>query len=149
MMKRLANAAALALGPMLGAVSAFAGVMIGAHVGKEGDPRTKADFVALESAIGRKLAIDNDHEVWAAFPDTDRVRWDVQNGRLPMLSWRIGLSRDNSAVGCATGDAIVAGTYDAQLARQAAAAKALGAPVLVRFNYEMTGKKRTHLLHRV
>jgi hypothetical protein len=120
---------------------ALAGVMLGAHIDAESNPNARADFVALETAIGRKLAIDNDHEDWARFPDLDRVRWDVQNGRMPMLSWRIIFDRSSPAGGCATADAINAGTYDAQLRKQSAAIKSVGRRVLVRFNYEMTGNE--------
>ncbi len=118
-----------------------AGAMLGAHVGTESDPTSKADFGALESSIGRKLAIDNDHEDWLVFPNVERVRWDVRNGRLSMLSWRILFSQRDLKAGCATADAILAGTYDAQLAKQAAATKALATPILVRFNYEMTSNE--------
>jgi hypothetical protein len=115
--------------------------MLGAHVGHEGDPNSQAKFIALESAIGRKLAIDNDHEDWGEFPKADRVKWDAANGRTTMLSWRIIFHRSNPGGGCATAEAIVSGAYDGQLARQAAAAKALHVPILVRFNYEMTNNE--------
>ncbi len=124
---------------MLGSAPSFAAVMLGAHAAEDKDPSARAKFAALEDSLGHKLAIDNDHEDWANFPNAERVKWDVQNGRLTMLSWRIWFSRNNPAGGCATADAILAGAYDAQLARQAAAAKALVTRVLVRFNYEMTG----------
>ena len=117
---------------------ALAGVMLGAHIDSKSDPNARADFAALEAAIGRKLAIDNDHEDWEVFPDVDRIRWDAQNGRMSMLSWRIAFARGS---GCATADAINAGTFDAQLRRQAAAIRSVGRRVLVRFNYEMTSNK--------
>jgi hypothetical protein len=120
---------------------ALAGVMLGAHIGAAHDPNSKADFTAVETAIGRKLAIDNDHEDWEVFPNVDRIRWDAQNGRLSMLSWRIKFDRSHPNGGCATADAINAGTYDAQLKRQAQAIESIGRPVLIRFNYEMTGNK--------
>jgi hypothetical protein len=118
----------------------MAGVLLGAHLtkGKSIGVKDAAQFEAVEAAIGHKLGIDNDHEDWAEFPNTARVRWDAQNGRLSMLSWRIVFDRGNTAAGCATADAIVAGTYDAQLKRQALATRALGRKILVRFNYEMT-----------
>ena len=128
----------------LSAAPAMAGVLIGAHVvfGKEGrDRNDKAELKALEAAIGRKLGIDNDHEDWAAFPDVARVQWDARNGRKSMLSWRIVFDRENTGAGCATADAIVAGTYDAQLKRQALATRALGREILVRFNYEMANNE--------
>ena len=118
------------------------GVMLGVHVGAQHDPRSQDKFEAFEKMIGRKMAIDNDHEDWAVFPNTDRVRWDRANGRRTMISWRIIFQRANPAKGCATGDAIVAGTYDAQLRKQAEQIKALGPPaVMVRFNYEMTNNE--------
>lgn len=120
---------------------ACAGVMFGAHVGADKDPNSKADFVALETQLGHKLAIDNDHEDWAEFPNLDRVRWDAENGRLSMLSWRIIYHRNNTEGGCATAEAINAGTYDAQLRRQAEALKSVGRRVLVRFNYEMASNE--------
>ncbi|MGI9168936.1 MAG: glycosyl hydrolase [Caulobacteraceae bacterium] len=132
--------AALCASP-LAAAPAPAGVMLGAHVGGQFDPDWKTDFTALESAVGARLAIDNDQEDWALFPNAERVRWDAAHGRRSMLSWRIVFHRDNPAGGCATAAAIVAGRYDAQLDRQAAAARALAVPLLVRFNYEMTNNE--------
>ena len=135
----------VAIGALLLATAArensSAGVMLGAHVGYENDADSKGKFSALEAGIGRKLAIDNDHEDWMAMPNIDRVRWDQANGRLSMLSWRIMFSRSDAAAGCANADAIVAGTYDAQLRRQALAVKSLGKPILIRFNYEMTNNE--------
>lgn len=117
-------------------------VMLGAHVGTAHDRQSQEKFLDLENKIGRKLAIDNDHEDWSVFPNIDRVRWDRENGRESMLSWRIILDRNNPAKGCATADAIVAGAYDAQLKKQADLVKALGAPpIMVRFNYEMTNNE--------
>ena len=121
--------------------NAPANVMLGVHIGPEGNPNKEAEFAALERAIGRKLAIDNDHEDWAVMPDVARIRWDVTQHRLPMISWRIIFQRSDPEKGCATADAIMAGKYDAQLDRQARAVKALGTPLLIRFNYEMTGNE--------
>jgi hypothetical protein len=118
--------------------NACAGVMLGVHVGPEGNPNKLAEFAALEKAIGQKLAIDNDHEDWAVMPDVARIRWDIAQHRLPMISWRIVFQRNALESGCATADAILAGKYDEQLNRQARAVKALGVPILIRFNYEMT-----------
>ncbi len=133
---------AFCLPPILCApAAAGAGVLLGAHVGSEGAPNSQAQFEAFEAALGRKLAIDNDMEDWGVFPDTARVRWDQRNGRLSMLSWRIIFHRSNPAGGCATADSIAAGAWDAQLDRQAAAVKALGGRILVRFNYEMTNNE--------
>ena len=120
---------------------ASAGVMLGAHVGPEPNPDKQAEFAALEKAVGQKLAIDNDHEDWAVMPDMARIRWDIAEHRLPMISWRIVFQRNALERGCATADSILAGTYDQQLDRQARAVKALGSTVLIRFNYEMTNNE--------
>lgn len=128
----------LIVGLMLTASPGSAAVMLGAHVGRDRDPNSQSDFEQLEKAIGRKLAIDNHLETWADMPDRQRVAWDFRNRRLPMLSWRVALRRGIAAAGCATANAIAAGTYDRQIEQQAHAVKALGAPVLIRFNYEMT-----------
>jgi hypothetical protein len=118
--------------------TASAGVMLGAHAGLHSSHNSEADVAALEQAIGRKLAIDNDHEDWTEFPNLARIRWDDQNGRLAMLSWRISFHLEGPSGGCATADAITSGVYDAQMQRQALALKSVGHRVLVRFNWEMT-----------
>ncbi|HLY06399.1 MAG TPA: glycosyl hydrolase [Rhizomicrobium sp.] len=137
----LFGAALAASGAFAGSGGVSANVMLGAHIGPEDNPYRQADFLALEHAIGRKLAIDNDHEDWAAMPDTARIRWDIAQHRLPMISWRVIFERRAPERGCATADDIVAGKYDAQLDRQARAVKALGMPILIRFNYEMTNNE--------
>ena len=136
-MKRFVIAGAVALWAVAWAASSPAEVMMGAHVGTPQDPDWQAEFVGLETSIGRPLAIDSDYADWAAFPDSPRIRWDIQTGHLPMQSWRV-LFQDTDPNSCATAAAINAGTYDTQLGRQAAELKAFGAPILVRFNYEMT-----------
>jgi len=122
---------------LVGYAPSNAQVMMGAHVGAPGDPDWQAEFTALETQIGRKLAIDSDYADWAAFPDLERIQWDVQTGRLPMQSWRILFSEANLN-SCATAAAINAGVYDTQIMHQARQIKAVGSLVLIRFNYEMT-----------
>jgi hypothetical protein len=117
-------------------VSSNGAVLVGAHVDSNLG-NSPASFVALESKIGRQLAIDSDSASWAAFPDTPRIKWDLQTGRMPMQSWLV-LFQEANPNACATAAAINAGTYDTQLAQQAATVKALGGTILVRFNYEMT-----------
>jgi hypothetical protein len=127
---------ALVAGLWFLAGGAAAGVLLGAHVGIASDPNWQAKFVALEAQIGRNLAIDSDYDDWATFPDSPRIKWDMQNGILPMQSWSI-LFQSNNVNACATAVAISSGVYDTQLAQQAAAAKALGGVILVRWNWEM------------
>ncbi len=137
----LATAVALSMGATIAVCKGSAGVMLGAHVGRQYDPTWQADFEALERAIGRKLAIDNDQEDWAVMPNTSRINWDIRNRRMPMISWTVSNHKSDPAAGCATADAILTGSYDRQFEKQAAAVKAFGAPILVRFNYEMTGNE--------
>ncbi len=129
-------------GAFLAAGPAAAGpVLLGAHVGTESSQSRRADFLALETALGRTLAIDSDYNDWSAFPNTPRVIWDAQHGRRTMLSWRVVFRSNIRPLRCATAVDIVDGVYDVQLARKAALVKALGVPILVRFNYEMTNNE--------
>ena len=125
-------------GALLAGPVAAGHVLLGAHVGSESGKTRRADFVALETAVGRNLAIDSDYNDWNVFPNTARVIWDRQFGRRTMLSWRVVFRSNAQPLQCATAVDIFHGVYDVQLARKAASLKALGVPVLVRFNYEMT-----------
>ena len=122
---------------LLAGGSATAGVMMGAKVGAANDPNWQAELTAFESSIGRQVAIDSDYDDWTTFPDTSRIQWDLQTGRLPMQSWRV-LFSDSNPNACATAHDILSGAYDVQLAKQAALVRSLGGTILVRFNYEMT-----------
>ncbi len=139
-MKPFVLAALAAFCVIVGAARSSAAVLMGAHVGTANDPNWQAELLAFEKSIGRPLDIDSDYGDWAEFPDTPRIAWDIQTGHLPMQSWRI-LFQDSDPNTCATAAAINAGTYDTQLTRQAKALKAFGAPILVRFNPEMTGNQ--------
>jgi glycosyl hydrolase family 26 len=116
--------------------------MLGAHVGYEYNPDAQAEFDALERAIGHNLALDNTHEGWPVMPDAARINWDFQHHRLPMVTWMIALKFGDPHSGCATADDILAGAYDGQIAKQVQAVKALGHPILIRFNHEMTNLKQ-------
>jgi beta-mannanase len=97
----------------------------------------------LEKAIGRPLAIDNEQVAWApsdspaGFPDTDRIAWDIQYGRIPQQSWNVSreLPRGNTDR-CANADDIIAGKYDVQLKRQADSVKAISTTIFIRWNQE-------------
>jgi hypothetical protein len=142
-MKLFASALVAPAMLIIGCCSASAGVLLGAHVGHEYVQGGQEDFLALENAVGRKFAIDNDHEDWAVMPDAARVNWDIRQRRIPMISWRVLFRQGSPEQGCATADAIVAGVYDNQLEKQARATKAFGIQVLVRFNYEMTTNRNS------
>jgi hypothetical protein len=111
------------------------GVLLGASTTAE--TRTvdaeKAAVSALEQSIGRTLDIDNNFYPWDVPFPTDVERWDLQNGRIPMLSW--------NGKNVQTSD-IAAGRYDDMIKQRAKATKALGKPVLIRWFWEMDGNKK-------
>jgi len=87
----------------------------------------------LEQAIGRTLDIHHNFYTWdEAFP-TDVERSDLQEGRIPLISW--------NGRGVTT-RAIAAGRYDDLIEQRARDTKALGQSVLIRWFWEMDGKKK-------
>ena len=87
----------------------------------------------LEQAIGRTLDIHHNFYTWdEAFP-TDVERSDLQDGRIPLISW--------NGRGVTT-RAIAAGRYDDLIEQRARDTKALGQSVLIRWFWEMDGKKK-------
>ncbi len=87
----------------------------------------------LEQAIGRTLDIHHNFYTWDESFPTDLERSDLQNGRIPMISW--------NGRGVTT-RAIAAGRYDDLIEQRARDTKALGQPVLVRWFWEMDGNKK-------
>jgi hypothetical protein len=81
---------------------------------------------ALETQIGRTLAVDNQYLVFNSKFGTRNELDDYQHGRLPMYSWDCGPSNAQ----------IASGAYDASIRGQADAIKAYGWPVLVRYMYD-------------
>jgi len=112
------------------------GVLLGAST--SADSRSvaaeKSAVTALEQSIGRTLDIDNNFYPWDDPFPTDVERWDLQNGRIPMMSWN-GKNVQASD--------IAAGRYDAMIKDRAKATKALGKPVLIRWFWEMDGNKKS------
>jgi beta-mannanase len=111
------------------------GVLLGAST--SADIRSlaaeKSAVEGLEQRLGRTLDIDHNFYTWdQAFP-TDTERWDLQAGRIPMISW--------NGRGVTT-DTIAAGQYDPLIKQRARATKALGQPVLIRWFWEMDGNKK-------
>jgi hypothetical protein len=111
------------------------GVLLGASISSEvrHPAAEKAAVEELEQAMGRSLDIHHNFYTWdEAFP-TDVERSDLQDGRIPMISW--------NGRGVTT-RAIAAGRYDDLIRQRAQDTKALGQPVLVRWFWEMDGKKK-------
>ncbi|HEV3365364.1 MAG TPA: glycosyl hydrolase [Acidimicrobiia bacterium] len=111
------------------------GVLVGASISSEirSLGAEKSAVEELERAIGRTLDIHHNFYTWdEAFP-TDVERSDLQDGRIPMISW--------NGRGVTT-RAIAAGRYDDMIEQRARDTKALGQPVLVRWFWEMDGNKK-------
>ncbi|HEX8771690.1 MAG TPA: glycosyl hydrolase, partial [Acidimicrobiales bacterium] len=108
-------------------IAPSSGALLGAFV--SGGPTAVTSF---ESRIGRKLAID--HRFWGwtdSWPTQSYEQWDVDNGRIPMVTW----DGPNAKL-----DGILNGSQDANIRSHAAAVARFGRPILIRWGYEMNGK---------
>jgi hypothetical protein len=103
------------------------GVLWGAFVSGDGAPTHMAAVQSLESQLGFKISIDQHYRPWTNKFWRDEQQ-DIAAGRVPMISWT---ARGTTAVD------IASGSQDANIVRVAQAVKALGAPVFLRFAYEM------------
>ena len=104
------------------------GTLIGAYPRADHDgPGVNGAVTALEQAEGRKLDIDH-HYLSFGSPLPDTYAWDIAQGRIPMISW----AGQNT-------DEIAAGKWDSFIISRAKEIKALKAPFLVRFMWEMDG----------
>lgn len=108
------------------------GALLGAYVDDTGrwidDSTAEAGVARFEVQIGRTLDIDHHYYAWTdAFP-TGLEHWDLANGRIPLISW-----------GGTALDGILSGRFDRMIRQRALAVKALGAPVFLRWGWEMNG----------
>jgi hypothetical protein len=113
------------------------GAWFGAFVNDTRAGQTAAiekEVTTFESRIGRKLDIDNRFYTWKQTIPTDVQRWDVANGRIPMISWA---GADTLT--------ILSGSQDAWIAAQADRMAALQQPVFLRWYGEMD--RRPTLTH--
>jgi len=111
----------------------------GAYLGASVNPAQGAidletQTETLEGQIGRKLSLHMHYYGWtnggaATFPETAAPFYmadDVANGRIPVVSWDCG-HKDTD---------ITAGTYDSEIDAEAAAIKAFGSPIILRWFWE-------------
>jgi hypothetical protein len=84
----------------------------------------------LEAQLGRTFAIDNHYYTWTEPLPTWREQWDIQSGRIPLLSWMGGDTVQTTA-----------GKFDALIGQRADAIKALGSPVFLRWFWEADGSR--------
>jgi hypothetical protein len=111
------------------------GALFGVHtkVEKKEVDTIKAATTALEEHLGRKLDINHNFYPWDKEFPTDVERWDLENGRIPMISWN---GKDVLA------SEIAAGAYDPMIQERAAKVKELGKPIMIRWFWEMDGRKK-------
>lgn len=90
------------------------------------------EYLLLEASLGRTLDIGHYYYGWRETFPTWREPWHIRSGRIPMISWS----------GYDTG-AIVSGSQDVVIRARADAIRALGAPVFLRWLWEMDGRAVT------
>jgi hypothetical protein len=104
------------------------GVYLGVSL-PDWDDRPYGNVRSFEQMIGRRLAIDHRYWGWRQRWPSDYERWDVREGRIPMVSWvykRAGkLRRINS------------GSWDRVIRRHATRVRRFGHPLFLRWGWEM------------
>jgi hypothetical protein len=111
------------------------GFYVGAYtknVSGYGQDREQQATTDLESRLGRTLDIDNHYYSFTDVFPSGREQWDVDNGRIPMISW----NGENT-------DAIGRGDFDGIVAARAQAVALMGTPVFIRWFWEMDGNKKS------
>lgn len=116
-------------------VQPAAGVLLGASTSP--DVRTleaeKAAVEQLERQLGRTLDINHNFYPWTDPFPTQNERWDLEAGRIPLISWN---GRD------VTTREIARGAHDPMIRQRARSTKALGRAVMIRWFWEMDGRKK-------
>ena len=110
------------------------GTYFGVHTKVKGaNAETKAATEELEAALGRKVDINHHFYPWDEVFPTDLERWDVDHGRIPLISWngRHAYASD-----------IAAGRHDRLIKDRARRIKAFADPVMIRWFWEMDGNKK-------
>jgi hypothetical protein len=115
-------------GPLVPLQGAYLGAFSSSGTWK-GEDDFYGYYKTREAAAGRKFDIDNHFYSWTNPIPTDLERWDLANGRIPLITWQPtpGLTPINN------------GSQDTMISTTASAIKALGRPVFLRFGHEMNG----------
>ncbi len=101
-------------------------IYLGAFVNAGGGGSDAARIAAFETQVGRTMALSLHYYGWTSnWPGADENA-DARAGRIPVISWNCGVP--NAAV--------ASGTQDANVAARAAAVKAYGRPIFVRYQWE-------------
>lgn len=104
------------------------GALLGAFVSTTGTGWSADAVTAREAELGRRFAIDHRYQNWATPFPTVADRWDVVNGRIPMITWQPNTT---------TLAAIADGTSDELIRTRARSVAAFGHPIFLRWGHEM------------
>jgi hypothetical protein len=111
------------------------GVLLGVSTSPEvrGLAAERSAVEDLEQRLGRTLDINHNFYPWDRPFPSETERWDLQAGRIPMISWN---GRD------VTTASIAAGAYDGMIRPRARQTRDLRQRVLIRWFWEMDGNKK-------
>jgi hypothetical protein len=129
---------AVAAGRVNGPLVPSSGFYVGAytkHIDGYGQARAREAMGDLESRLGRRLHINHHFYAWADVFPSWREQWDMENDRIPMISW----NGENT-------DAIGRGDWDGLIAARAQAVAMMNTPVFLRWFWEMDGNKKQHYI---
>ena len=104
------------------------GALLGAFVSSTGTGWTADDVTARETQLGRTFDIDHRFQNWTTHFPTPADGWDVQNGRIPMVTWQ----PDTTNL-----DTINVGANDDLIRARAHDVATFGQPMFLRFAHEM------------
>lgn len=107
------------------------GAWVGTYEEQSGSQLSKmARVLDIEGLLGRKMDIDHNYTHWTSkFPGW-RETWDVQNGRVPFVSWAK-----------ASTTSVNSGRYDSLIRQRAQDVKEFGNPILLEWFWEMDGSR--------
>lgn len=112
----------------LGKLVPARGALLGAFVSSTGTGWAAADVTARETQLGRTFDIDHRFQNWTTPFPTLADGWDVQNARIPMVTWQPNTTNL---------DTINAGANDDLIRARAHDVAAFGQPMFLRFAHEM------------
>jgi beta-mannanase len=125
---------AAAAGRVSGPLVPDSGFYVGAYtknIDGYGQQRAREAMNDLESRLGRRLHINHHFYAWSDVFPSWREPWDIENDRIPMISW----NGENT-------DVIARGDWDGLIAARAQAVAMLNTPIFIRWFWEMDGNKK-------
>lgn len=129
-----ASAAVRPVGPLTPASGTYFGAMT--NPDRSTTDSTPTEVAALETSMGRKLAIVNQFYAYPELINGNRERAQMAEGRIPMITW-----------GASDTIALANGSQDVYLRRQARSIAAIGGTVFLRFFHEPEGAYRAAYVH--